>query len=138
VTYDGKVAVVDDSRGMRFIAYLLANLGKSIHAEKLIEAVDGQAKPTGSHGAILDAQAQKAYQERLGELEEEIAEAKSFADLARHERLCEEREKVLEELTAAKGLRGRSRATVEADRNRCSIKMALVPVTKAPDVFYCL
>jgi hypothetical protein len=125
VAYDGKVSVVDDSRGMRFIAYLLANLGKSIHAEKLIETVDGQAKPTGSNGAILDAQAQKAYQQRLGELEEEIDEAKRFADLARHERLCEEREKVIEELTAAKGLRGRRRATAEADRNRCLIKMAL-------------
>jgi hypothetical protein len=125
VAYDGKVAVVDDSRGMHFIAFLLANPGKSIHAEKLIEAVDGQAKPAGSTGAILDAQAQKAYQQRLGELEEEIDEAKRFADLARHERLCEEREKVMEELTAAKGLRGRRRATAEADRNRCLIKMAL-------------
>ena len=47
VTYDGKTAMVDDSRGVRFIAYLLAHPGKSIPIATVLEAVDGQPKVAG-------------------------------------------------------------------------------------------
>ena len=48
-------------------------------------AVDGDAGP------MLDRQALAAYRRRLGELDGELAEARAHADLAREERLDEER-----------------------------------------------
>jgi hypothetical protein len=125
VTYDGKTAMVDDSRGVRFIAYLLAHPGKSIPIATVLEAVDGQPKVAGSNGVLLDTQAQQAYRERLQELEEEIAEAKRFADLARHEHLCQEHETIVTELTATQGLKGRQRVSSDTDRFRRKVKMAI-------------
>jgi hypothetical protein len=73
---------------------------------------------------VLDARARAAYRDRLRALEDELAEAAT--DLGRAQRLRDEREFLLRELSAALGLGGRPRRLGDdADRARKAVTMRL-------------
>jgi cytochrome c-type biogenesis protein CcmH/NrfG len=65
-------------------------------------------------GPILDERAKTAYRERLRELEEELAEATSWADPVRAARARQEMQFLADQLAAAVGLGGRDRTTGSA------------------------
>ena len=82
--------------------------------------------PPAGGDEILDDRARAAYRDRLRSLEDEIAEATDDADLARAERLRDERAFLLRELSAALGLGGRARRLGDdADRARKAVTMRL-------------
>ena len=77
-------------------------------------------------GPLLDAQAKAAYRRRLGEIEEDLAEATSMADLGRIAQAQAEREFLVRELSRAVGLGGRDRRAGSAsERARVSVTRAV-------------
>jgi TolB-like protein len=102
--FAGRRAVVPDSKGCADLAVLLASPRERVHcmelAGRLVE---------GDSGVAMDAKARAACQRHIQDLQAEIAEAERHNDFARTERLSEELDAVIEQLSAAVGLGGRGR-----------------------------
>jgi hypothetical protein len=139
ITHEGNVMRMKDSKGLRYLAHLLANPGQEIHALDLVGIVEGRPAATRQHsepdlqsdalgdaGAVLDATAKAQYRRRLEELQEDIEEAEQFNDSERAARAREEMDALLEQLGAAVGLGGRDRkAASQAERARLSVTKAV-------------
>jgi tetratricopeptide (TPR) repeat protein len=109
-----------DSRGIHYIARLLAEPERELHALDLAGA--SEEATVGDSGEQLDAEARAAYKSRLHELDAEILEAEGFRDGARVTRLRAELEFLSTELARAVGLGGRSRrAGSAAERARIAV-----------------
>jgi tetratricopeptide (TPR) repeat protein len=102
--YEGRSVHLPDAKGLRDIAVLLSTPGQPVIALTLL----GLDMPGGAD-PILDDRARKAYRARLQDLDAEIDEAQNWHDPARAERATTERAALINELTAAAGLAGRTR-----------------------------
>ena len=128
----GAVVVrLPDTRGLGYLAQLVRNPGREIPAVRLVadpgvrSASDDVVVPTGSD-PVIDATAKAAYRKRLAELEDEIDEAESWHDPERLDRLREERDALVHEITAAFGLGGRPRRLgSESERARLNVTRAI-------------
>jgi hypothetical protein len=132
VEWRGRRSTVQDCKGIRDLAVLLARPGEPVPALELVEAAGGPpaAAAGGSLGPVLDATARRAYQQRLTDLEDELAEAEEYADLGRVARLRAERSMLADELAGALGLGGRARfAGDPAERARKAVTMRIRAVT---------
>jgi AAA ATPase domain len=128
VEWRGRRSTVPDGKGIRDLAVLLARPGQPVPAVELVETAGGPpaAAVGGSLGPVLDATARRAYQQRLADLEGELAEAEDNADLGRLERLRAERSMLAAELAGALGLGGRARfAGDPAERARKAVTMRI-------------
>jgi tetratricopeptide (TPR) repeat protein len=132
ILYEGQALRIKDAKGLRDLAFLLANPGKEIHVTDLI-AASGNTEPDPRAGAYermgreqlaaigleasrgersetaLDAEARSAYRARLAELKEDLAEAERCNDTGRATKARVELEFITAELASAYGLGGRSR-----------------------------
>ncbi len=108
LAYDGRTARLQDAKGLRDIARLLANPGKDVAAADL---VGPGAKAEAATGAdpVLDEQARRAYKRRLDLLGTRIAEAESADDTGSAECARRERQELLDGLSRAYGLGRRQR-----------------------------
>jgi hypothetical protein len=116
-----------DTKGVGYLAELLRHPGREFHALELggVEELRG-----GDAGEMLDAEARRAYRERL-DLRAELAEAEAFNDLGRTARLHDEIDMLSTELGRASGLGGRARrAGSEAERARLNVTRAVRAVIK--------
>lgn len=104
VAYAGRAAQLPDSKGCRDLALLMASPGERLHCAEIAGRIAG-----GDSGPALDLRARAECQKRIRDLQEELAEAERHNDYARAERLAEDLDKLIEQLSAAMGLRGRSR-----------------------------
>ena len=134
----GEAFRLKDVKGLRYLAQLLGHPGREFHVLDLAAAGAGgprisparedelpQARLSGT-GPILDEQAKAAYRARLRDLEEELAEATSWADPVRAAKARQERQFLTDELSAAVGLGGRDRAAGSpAERARVRITRAV-------------
>ena len=121
LTYEGVVARLKDSKGLRDIARLLQTPGIEVAAIELASGGSGgrgtrasgrrdlDLGVEGDVGEAFDATARAEYRSRLLDLEAEIDEADANNDPERASRAREEREFLLGELRAAVGLGGRAR-----------------------------
>jgi len=142
IAFAGQGFRLKDVKGLHYLAYLLRNPGREFHVLDLAAA--GQGVPAGGPrtspardddlrparlsdtGPVLDEQAKAAYRARLRELEEELAEATSWADPVRAARARQEMQFLADELAAAVGLGGRDRRTGSAaERARVNITRAI-------------
>jgi hypothetical protein len=142
ISFAGQGFRLKDVRGLHYLAYLLRNPGREFHVLDLAAA--GQGVPAGGPrtspardddlrparlsgtGPVLDEQAKTAYRARLRELEEELAEATSWADPVRAARARQEMQFLADQLAAAVGLGGRDRTTGSpAERARVNITRAI-------------
>lgn len=135
VEFAGRKAMVKDLKGMRYIARLLAEPGRELHALDLVAAERATRSavppnsgelPGGTHdddlGPALDEAAVAAYKRRLAEIEEDLEEAELNADAVRVEQATIERDYLVAELSSAFGLGGRHRPTGSAsERARVSV-----------------
>lgn len=130
VEYDGKLIRVRDTKGMRYLATLLARPWQDVHVLELASAPAGPTRPShhggrtlaGSAGEILDDQARRAYRRRIQELDDELDEAERFSDDERAARARAERDMLIDELSAAFGLTGRPRKAADpAERARKAV-----------------
>jgi hypothetical protein len=145
ITYDGAVVRLRDSKGLRYLARLLAAPGQELHAVDL-EIGEGQRgrlpsprttvqapsaelnvhRDLGDAGELLDAKAKAAYKARLDDLESELDQAERFNDPARAARIRHEKDFLVAELARAVGLGGRDRkAASHAERARLNVTRAI-------------
>jgi hypothetical protein len=129
VGHDDGPSAMRDMRGLRYLHLLLSRPGLDVPALELSDAVAGNVAARavdGDAGPLLDRQALAAYRRRLSELDDDLAEARAHADLAREERLDREREALLDQVRAATGLGGRARlAGGTHERARVAVRKAI-------------
>jgi predicted ATPase len=105
LTYDGATVRLPDAKGFHDLAALLASAGREIHCAELM----GVAVEVPDTGPVLDAQARWAYEARIVELQGDLVEAEDAHDREAADRARLEMDLLVEHLTAATGLGGRSR-----------------------------
>jgi hypothetical protein len=146
ISYESRTVRMKDAKGNAYLAMLLRHPGQEIH---VLELATGEptdmgrvADPGGSDGRlqrhlssdageVIDAQARAAYKRRLRELQEELEEAQRFNDLGRTERLRDEMDSLVKELSGAIGLGGRRRKVGStAERARINVSRAIAAVVK--------
>ncbi|MEO6785615.1 MAG: hypothetical protein ABI318_05730 [Chthoniobacteraceae bacterium] len=157
IVYQGKRALLKDTRGLHCIALLLHHPGREFHVSELLShlletpALPAAAITNGCHedsadqlatvglsdgDALLDAKAKTQYKNRLHELREEISEAGQRNDISRAAKAQEEMESIAHHLASAIGLGGRDRkSSSDAERARCAvtkrIKQAIQKIAEA-------
>jgi tetratricopeptide (TPR) repeat protein len=139
LAFAGRSVRLRDLKGLHYLARLLAEPGREFHALELVGLARERPNSTGGvrghelgvstggdSGPLLDARAKEAYRRRLTEIDEDIAEATSMADLGRIAQAQAEREFLVRELSRAVGLGGRDRrAGSAAERARVSVTRAV-------------
>jgi tetratricopeptide (TPR) repeat protein len=139
IVYRDDAFRLKDSKGLRYLARLLAAPGEKVHALELASVgahrVDGvevprdeglEVKDFGDAGELLDPQAKAAYSGRIVELEEELEEAQVWNDPERAVKAQEELDFIARELGSAVGLGGRDRrAASSAERARVNVTRAI-------------
>jgi tetratricopeptide (TPR) repeat protein len=142
LAFAGEAFRLKDVKGLHYLAHLLRHPGREFHVLDLAAA--GQQAPAGGPpvsaarqdnlqkarlsdpGPVLDEQAKTAYRARLRELEDDLAEATSWADPVRAARARQEMQFLTGELAAAVGLGGRARKPGSpAERARVNITRAI-------------
>jgi hypothetical protein len=104
IVFDRVEARVPDSKGVAYLARLLAAPGEHVSAVDLAGIPSG-----GDAGERLDTRARAAVRQRAKDLEEELAEAERANDLGRIEVIRAEIDALTDELAHSRGLAGRSR-----------------------------
>jgi tetratricopeptide (TPR) repeat protein len=139
VAFDGDSFRVRDSKGMGYLARLLATPNREVHSLELarldhggrsspqIAVDDGLTEgELGDAGPALDADAVAAYRARITEIREELAEAEAWNDPERADRIRAEEQALVHEVESAFGLGGRNRpAASAAERARVSVTRAI-------------
>ena len=122
-----------DTKGLRYLAELVARPGVERHALDLVDRVEGIApvggpdrRTLGDAGEVLDARARAAYRHRIEQLRAEADEALAAGQLDTAEAKQEELGVLVAQLAQAFGLGGRGRrAASAAERARLNVTRAL-------------
>ena len=85
IEYGNQVATVRDAKGLHMLAKLVARPNTDIHVLDLSGVADTVRE--GDAGPMLDEQARQDYRHRISDLQEELEEAESLADLGRADSL---------------------------------------------------
>ena len=132
--YAGVTVRLKHTKGLQDIARLLSTPGTEVPtvdlvgvatqlAKAAIQRVEHDALHLEAGVEVLDNQARAEYRTRLRELEEEAGDAEADNDPERATRAREEREFLLNELSAAVGIGGRSRRVLDpAERARKAVQ----------------
>lgn len=135
VLYETDVFRLRESRGLTYLAALLAQPGREIH---VLDLVGSDVALESDTGPLLDPEARRGYRQRLHELEADLGEVESANDPERAARHWHEHEFLRAELGRAEGLGGRVRrggSTSERARQAVTkaLKNALARITaKSP------
>lgn len=130
----GDVSVrLQDSKGLRYLAELVARPGAERHALDLVDRIEGTSqaggvdrRALGDAGEILDARARTVYRHRIEELRADADEALAEGRLEAAEALQTELDQLVAQLAQAFGLGGRARrAASVAERARLNVTRAL-------------
>lgn len=137
ICFGGATVLMRDLKGFRYLERLLSDPGREFHVLDLV-AVEQGSLPTGSahHDLpaargdaglpLIDDAARAAYQRRLVDVEDDIAEATRMNDIGRLELAERDREYLMAELASAVGLGGRARTTGgSVERARTSVTRSL-------------
>jgi tetratricopeptide (TPR) repeat protein len=117
-TFGGETRRLRDGKGIRDLALLLSRESQEVHCLELA----GGSDIGGDHGPVLDDRARREYQRRIGDLQEEIEEARAANDPVRAERSEVELDALVEQLSRAFGLSGRARTSGRAaERARSTV-----------------
>jgi tetratricopeptide (TPR) repeat protein len=141
IGWDGRTVRVRDSKGVRYLAALLAEPHSDVPARALVAGESDVSLPTVASvddgltvrdagddhaGDQLDPQARQEYRARARELEGELEEARALNDPERVEQVREELDFLAGELSRAVGLGGRPRqAGSTAERARLNATRAI-------------
>jgi hypothetical protein len=144
VQYEGMLVHLQDMRGMRYLAVLLAHPNREFHVLELVRLVAGTpADPNplqpsrdrealaglqqgewgfGDAGEMIDDQTRSDLEQRLEEILGEIDETLELGDVDGADQLRAEQEMIVQYLAAAFGLGKRPRvAASTVDRTRTSV-----------------
>jgi hypothetical protein len=118
LTYQEVVAHLPDAKGLHDLAVLLAAPGKEVHVLALLGVQD-----PGGADELLDEGARRAYAARIVELDENIEKADAVGDASASDAAFRERDALLRELRASRGLGGRRRRLGDAsERGRKTVR----------------
>jgi hypothetical protein len=132
-TFAGHGVQLRDSKGIRYLAELVASPGVERHALDLVDRIEG-VDPTGTldrrrlgdTGPVLDATARSRYRRRIEELRADIDDALESGRVDDAEALQEEHDELVRELSRAFGLGGRERSGGSAaERARLNVTRSL-------------
>jgi len=129
----GVRASLPDTKGLRYVAELVATPGRERHALDLVDRVEGvdvaggiDRRRLGDLGPALDASARSAYRRRIEELRVEADDALAAGHLDEAERVQAELDQLVGALAQAFGLGGRARpGGSAAERARLNVTRAL-------------
>lgn len=143
ITLDGVDAVLPDTKGLKYLSFLLLHPRKDFHVLELVRHVDqvGAASPAIQAGAFddltvsftnldegqgvgatLDRQAKAELHQRARKLASDLSEAREVGDESRIEQILHELEWISEELNKSQGLGGRDRpVNSNAERARSKV-----------------
>ena len=135
IVFGGQSARLRDSKGLRYLARLIAEPAREVSALELVALESGGRQSAndrvdlaveGDAGPLLDARAKEAYRRRLAEIDEDLAEARAADDARRAAQAGSERDFLRRELARAVGLGGRERRAGSAsERTRSAVTRAL-------------
>jgi hypothetical protein len=116
ITYEGRTGIVEDCRGLHYVALLMQGAGPErgpIHAKELAARVtgDGGATELELKDDVLDTVARRQFIERLQEVASERERACAAEDFERAEALDSEYERIATELSRARSSRKGARRT---------------------------
>jgi hypothetical protein len=144
--FEGRRVMLDDSRGLRYIALLIRDAGPGhgpLHAKELVALASGrepEAMELERDDDVLDPVAQKQLIERLAEIASERDAACAAGNLTKAARLDDEHERIATELShaAAPAARRRSAAFSHAGEKARkavakAISEALARIASCPD-----
>ena len=115
LAYDGLGAQLVELKGFHDIARLLRSPDEPVHCLEL----SGAPPTTESRHDVLDADARRDYKRRIEELQGDLEKAESDNDPGRADAIRTELDALIDELTRAAGLGGRSRTmATDAERAR--------------------
>ncbi|HEX6233408.1 MAG TPA: hypothetical protein VFZ63_09785 [Jiangellaceae bacterium] len=118
VSFANRTAFARHTKGMSDLATLLSRPGQEVSAMDLA----GAGAMVAGTGPVLDERARAEYQQRIRELQAEVDDADRANDPYRAEQATLELDALVDELSSAYGLGGRSRATGEtAERARTAV-----------------
>jgi predicted RNA-binding Zn ribbon-like protein len=123
ITYARQTFHLKDSKGLAYIAKLLADPGREFHVLDLVSLGPSPmaSKPARAY-ELIDPAARRAYGARLEDLREELAEAEEWGDSGRARRAREEIDLLAAELSRATGRTGRGRMFAsDSERARVSV-----------------
>ncbi len=138
VACGGAHARLRDTKGLRYLAELIASAGVERHALDLVDRVEGvmpaeqsiDRHRLGDAGELVDGRARTAYRNRIEELRRQIDDALEAGTEDRAEVLQDELDQLVHQLAQAFGLGGRSRrASSAAQRARVNVTRALRAAT---------
>ena len=104
LSYEGTGVQLTEVKGFHDLKKLLESPGQHIHCAELM----GSTVATGKQ-SIIDEKARTEYQERIKNLQQEIAQADQNNDLVVLSRLQQEYDQLLEHLSSSLGLSGKIR-----------------------------
>ena len=128
LTFEGRTTHIRDGVGPRYIALLLANLGRELFCPDIITMANGNpiAKISQAEDVLADGPAIREYEGRLRDLGEELEEAKEFNDWGRQEKLQGKVDFMEGHLLKLRGLHGRTRTfSGTFDNARTSVTNAI-------------
>ena len=115
---DAHRITVGHRKGLDDLARLVANPDRELHCLELMAGADVGADT----GPAVDDRARQAYKARILELQDDVADAESCADLERAARAEHELDALTAQLAEAFGLGGRARSTGSAaERARSAV-----------------
>lgn len=118
ITYEGSTVQLAEVKGFHDLVQLLSNPGKEFHCTVLMGGLDN----SGYKEAVIDEKARHAYEERIRELQKEIADAETMNDLGRANKASAELDQLIEHLSKSLGLGKKIRETnLPAERARAAV-----------------
>lgn len=105
-SFDGTTVQVPEVKGFYDIQKMLMHSRQLFHCAELMgSTLDGKGEK------LIDEKARREYQQKILELQSDIAEAEQFSDFVRLEKLQEAYDQLVEHLSRSLNLRGRIRET---------------------------
>jgi hypothetical protein len=118
VEFAGRPVHLKASKGLTDLARLLSTPGREVHCLELM----GAGVEQSSSGDVLDATARRRYEQRIRDLQAEIDSADADNDFLRADRARVELDALVDHVTAALGLGGRSRRSGDStERARSAV-----------------
>ena len=122
ISYGNKTAFYKRTKGLIDIAVLLDQSPQEIHCMELMGGKQVASDPVH----VLDEKAKRNYQNRILELEAEVAEAGEMNDQHRVNELRAEYEELMDHLSKSLGLDGKSRKVASsADKARAAVTLRI-------------